>query len=54
MPIIEELTAPSVVIVMGIYEYWKEFVIGVFIVTKVRAGFVVSQVRVVAGIVLKK
>jgi hypothetical protein len=35
IPIIDVFTAPSVVIVIGIYEYWNEFVTGVFIVTKV-------------------
>lgn len=33
MPIIESFTAPSVVKVIGIYEYWKDNVSGVVIVT---------------------
>lgn len=46
MPILDGWTAPSVVIVIGISEYWKEFVSGVLIVTKVYPEFVVSQVQV--------
>lgn len=54
MPIFELFTAPSVVIVTGISEYWKLKLRGVLMVTRVNAELDVSQVQVWAGIVLKK
>ena len=51
----ESFKAPSVVKVIGIYEYWKDIVSGVIIVTLVYDALYESfHMHVFAGILLKE